>query len=128
MGGVAPFGVLRDKSPSNDTQTSTNLKNEHASALTLTIYVSVDAGAVVFHCITAGTRRSGVKDASGAASIKETVAETSDTPVKQVLCGRSACVCVLTPAAGPPPRWEIALMFSGTATLPLHQYLSSVDR
>lgn len=54
-------------------------------------------------------------------SIKEIVVEMSDTPLKQILRRRrSAMCCIMTPAA-PASQWKTVLMFSITATLPLHQ-------
>lgn len=84
-------------------------------------------GTIAFRCIAAGTHRSEVSDAPVTTSIKETVVEMSDTPVKQVFLQAISACCVVTPAAGA-SQWEIVLMFSRTATLPLHQYLSCFDR
>lgn len=62
-------------------------------------------------------------------SIKEIVVEMSDTPLKQIFGRRGgAMCCIMTPAALA-SQWEIVLMFSINAILPLHRDPSnSFDR
>lgn len=79
------------------------------------------AGIIILHYITAGIYDSEAEGAYLTTSIKKIVVEMSDTPLKQIF-QRQECAmcCIITPAALA-SQWEIDLMFSITATLPLHQ-------
>lgn len=80
----------------------------------------LDEGIIILHYITAGIYNSETEDAYITTSIKQIVVEMSDTPLKQILTSGDVPCVIMTPAA-PAFQREIVLMFSLTATLPLHQ-------
>lgn len=85
------------------------------------LWLFLDAGIIILHNITAGIYNSETEGAYLTTSIKEIVVKMSDTPLKQIFSRRGcAMCCIMTPAALA-SLWEIVLMFSITATLPLHQ-------
>lgn len=90
------------------------------------LWLFLDGGIIILHYITAGIYNSEMEGAYLTTSIKKIVVEMSDTPLKQIFSRRGcAMCCIMTPAAVA-PQWEIVLMFSITATLPLHQNLSDL--
>lgn len=85
------------------------------------LWLYLDAGIIILHYIKAGIYNSETEGAYLTMSIKQIVVEMSDTPLKQIFSrwGCAMC-CIMTPAALA-SQWKILLMFSITATLPLHQ-------
>lgn len=80
-----------------------------------------DSGIIILHNITAGIYNSETAGAYLTPSIKPIVVEMSDTPLEQIFRRQDGTMCyIMTPAAAA-SQWEIVLMFSITATLPLHQ-------
>lgn len=79
------------------------------------------AGIIILHYITAGIHNSQTETAYLTTSIKEIVAEMSDTPLKQIFSRRRCAMCCIVTPAALVSRWEIVLMFSITASLLLHQ-------
>ena len=90
------------------------------------LWLYLDAGIIILHYITAGIYNSEIEGAYLTTSIKEIVAEMSDSLLKQIFSRREcAMCCIMTPAALA-SQWKTVLMFSITATLPLHQDRSKI--